>query len=654
MTTATTTAKMIAPYGSWPSPISADLLSAQNIRLAEPCLDGEHIYWLESRPHEQGRNALVHEYRGQRRDLLAAPHSVRSRAHEYGGGHYCVAAGNIFLVLQADQRIYHLDSASGQLTPLTPAGDFRYADMCFDAARQRLICVREDHTLKNKKQAHEETNTLVAINVDGSETVSVLVAGANFYSNPRLSPCGQKLSWLSWNHPAMPWDNTQCYIAELDELGVPHHVTLVAGGTHTEPAESIFQPQWSANGDLYLVSDRSNWWNLYRYRDGELQCVLAMAAEFATPQWAFGMSTYGFINDTQILATFSQDGYWHLCMIDTTDNALTRIQTRLTEISAVVCNNNRALFIGGAATIPAQIYQWSPSSLNSLTAAALPFDADNISLPQALTFATANQQQAHGVYYPPTNAAYAAPAESLPPLIVLSHGGPTGATESGFNLKVQYWTSRGFAVLDVNYRGSTGYGRRYRQLLHGTWGIADVEDVCAGAEYLVAQGLANPEQLAIKGSSAGGYTVLAALAFRDTFKAGASLYGIGDLETLAQDTHKFEARYLDSLVGPYPEAAATYRARSPIHHLDQFNCPIIFFQGLDDKVVPPNQAEAMVTALDNKGIPVAYIPFRGEGHGFRQGPNIQRALEAEYYFYSQIFGFSCDPTIEAVAIRNFD
>ncbi len=647
--------KTITPYGSWPSPIAAELLSAQNSRLAEPRIDGDAIYWLESRPQEQGRNVLVREQNGVRRDLLAAPHSVRTRAHEYGGGHYCVSDGRIFLVLQADQRIYSLNINSGQLTPLTPAGDYRYADMCFDNQRQRLICVREDHTLKNKQQAKEETNALVSINVDGSQSVTVLVKGADFYSNPRLSPCNNKLCWLSWNHPSMPWDNSQCYMAELNSLGTPYHHVLVAGDPAAEQLESIFQPQWSTTGELYLVSDRNNWWNLYRYHKGELQCVLAMEAEFATPQWVFGMSTWSFISSTHIIATFTQQGSWQLGLIDITRGELSVINNPLTVMSDLTSANNRAVFLGSAPTTPAQIYAWTDNTFTTIaTSTTLPFSVTDISVPQPLTFATTNQQHAHGFYYPPTNANYTAPAGALPPLIVLSHGGPTGATESGFNLKIQYWTSRGFAVLDVNYRGSTGYGRRYRELLKGNWGIADVDDVCAGAHYLVAQGLANPQQLAIKGSSAGGYTVLAALAFRDTFNAGASLYGIGNLETLAQDTHKFEARYLDSLIGPYPQAATIYQQRSPLNHLDHFNCPTIFFQGLDDKVVPPNQAEAMVAALDNKGIAVAYVPFRGEGHGFRQGPNIERAQEAEYYFYSQIFGFSGDANIPPVTIRNFD
>ncbi len=647
------------PYGSWPSPIGAELLTSQNTRLAEPRFDGEDLYWLESRPQEQGRNALVRWHNGKKEDVLPPPYNVRSKAHEYGGASYCVFQGTIYLVLQDDQRLYQLPPGSSEPQPLTPAGPYRYADINVDTERQRLVCVREDHTLKNQQLAKEETNALVVVPLNGSQQISVLVEGDDFYSNPEISPNGQQLSWLSWNHPAMPWDNTQCFVADLDEAGLPVNKTLVAGDPDAEQngekLESVFQPQWSPAGELYLVSDRNNWWNIYCYRNDKLEPILEMDAEFATPQWVFGMSTYGFLNQQQIIATYTQQGRWFIGVIDLSSGQLTQLSDSYTDISAIRTAEQQAAFIGSAPDQPAQIIHYQNDTLNPVAASGeVTFDRNNIALPQPLTFKTgkAKDAEAHAFYYPPTNANYQGPTESQPPLIVLGHGGPTGATETGFNLKIQYWTSRGFAVLDVNYRGSTGYGRKYRDQLKGQWGIADVEDVCAGAEHLVQQGLANPEQLAIKGSSAGGYTVLAALAFSDTFKAGASLYGIGDLETLARDTHKFEARYLDSLIGPYPEDKATYQARSPINHIDKLNCPAIFFQGLDDKVVPPNQAEAMVTALDNKGIAVAYVPFEGEGHGFRQGPNIQRALEAEYYFYSRIFNVNCGSNIVAVDIRN--
>lgn len=647
------------PYGCWPSPIGADLLTSQNTRLAEPRFDGEDLYWLESRPQEQGRNALVRWQKEKKEDVLPPPFSVRSKAHEYGGASYCVSQGTVYLVLQDDQRLYRLSPGNTTPEPLTPEGAYRYADISIDIERQRLICVREDHTLKNQQQAKEETNSLVAVPLDGSQQISVLVEGDDFYSNPEISPNGQQLSWLSWNHPAMPWDNTQCFVADFDGSGLPENKVLIAGDPNAEQngekLESVFQPQWSPNGELYLVSDRNNWWNIYCYRNNRLEPVLTMDAEFATPQWVFGMSTYGFLNQQQIITTYTQQGRWFLGLIDVTSGQLIEISKDYSDISAIRAGAQQAAFIGSAPDQPAQIIHYKNNTLTPVAASGeVTFDRNNIALPQPLTFKTGNAKdaEAHAFYYPPTNANYQGPTVNQPPLIVLGHGGPTGATETGFNLKIQYWTSRGFAVLDVNYRGSTGYGREYRDQLKGQWGIADVEDVCAGAEHLVKQGLANPEQLAIKGSSAGGYTVLAALAFSDTFKAGASLYGIGDLETLARDTHKFEARYLDSLVGPYPEDKATYQERSPINHIDKLNCPAIFFQGLDDKVVPPNQAEAMVSALDNKGIAVAYVPFEGEGHGFRQGPNIQRALEAEYYFYSQLFGLDAASSIEPVEIKN--
>lgn len=630
--------KKIHPYGQWPSPITAEMLTQQSAKLSEVRSCDESIFWLESRPAEKGRNALVQLSAGIARDVLPAPHSVRTRAHEYGGASYLVTAERIFCVLDADQRIYVIDRISNELSALSPADPlvsatrYRYADFSWDETRKRLICVREDHSHANHANKVEERSEIIAIDLNGN--VTILVSGSDFYSNPRINPVGNKLSYLCWNHPQMPWDGTECYCADLNPAGEITHTELIAGSK----TESVFQPQWSPTGELFFVSDRTNWWNIYRYSEQGAEIVCDMPAEFATPQWVFGMSTYGFINDQEIFCCFSQHGQWQLGLIDLASKTLQSIQSEFKDIAGVHCNNEYAYFFAASATQPTALYSFHQQTIKPLLAAnKSALTQDDIAQPQAISFATSGNETAHGFYYAPKNKLITAPENTLPLLIVMCHGGPTGATETSLNIKIQFWTSRGFAVLDVNYRGSTGYGRKYRDRLKGNWGVTDVIDVCSGANYLIERGLVDKNKIAIRGSSAGGYTVLAALTFGDIFKAGASLYGIGDLEALATDTHKFEAHYLDSLVGEYPKQKAVYHARSPIHHIDQLNCPVIFLQGLKDKVVPPTQAEAMVAALTKKGIKNAYVTFAEEGHGFRQAESIQQAIEAELEFYLEVF-----------------
>ncbi|WP_160153507.1 S9 family peptidase [Microbulbifer sp. ALW1] len=622
----------VAPYGSWDSIITSDLLTAGNVRLSEPRLAGNCAYWLESRPAEKGRSVIVQQDAdGNKRDILPAPLSTRSKAHEYGGASYLVADKSVYFVLAADQRIYHLPMNSSVPEPITAEGPCHYADLTFDAKRERLICVQEDCSGSGEPVAR-----IVAISLkDKNYSVETLVEGADFYSNPALAPDGSQLAFLRWHHPNMPWDATELCKAEVTPSGSLSNIEQVAGGSN----ESLFQPQWSPDGKLYYVSDRSNWWNIYEL--GKNKPLWEKAAEFATPQWVFGMSTYGFLNAHEILCTFTQDGRWHLGKINLEDGSHKTIEQPFCDIEGIRCSNGQALFIGsGPGQFPAVVrYDSAREEIQTISlSSSKELPETFLSHAQAMEFSVDNRQ-VHAFYYPPCNPNYVAPEGEKPPTIVFSHGGPTGATSAGLNLKIQYWTSRGFAILDVNYSGSTGYGRAYRDRLKDTWGITDVEDVCAGAEFLVAQGLADPQRLLIKGGSAGGYTVLAALTFHNTFSAGASHYGIGDLTTLARDTHKFESRYLDKLVGPWPEAESIYRDRSPINHIEQLNCPVIFFQGMEDKVVPPNQAEAMVAALKQRGLPVAYITFSEEGHGFRAASSIQMALEGELEFYSRIFHF---------------
>lgn len=628
------------PYGFWPSSISPEMLTQQSLRLSEPQLSGEDIFWLETRPQEQGRNALVRMTAlGMHHDVLPMPHSVRTRANEYGGGSYLVTDKYIFCVLDADQRVYAFNRDSEKLIPISPENSdekisWRYADFCWDALRQRVICVREDHTTTEQFERTE----IVAIAPE-SASVQVLVTGADFYCNPRLNPAGDKLTYICWNHPLMPWDGTQCYVASLDADGNISHSECVAGSEK----ESVLQPLWSPSGELFFVSDRNNWWNIYRHAPNGAELMCELPAEFATPQWTFGMRSYGFLNEYSILCCYSQDGKWTLGTIDLTTKKLTNIGVDLRDISGVFCDANfygdgRACFLAGNSHQTTRLLYFRNNQISVIAQTSnVSLQQEDIAVAQAVSFSTSDGETAHGFYYAPTNSKICGPDFAKPPLIVMCHGGPTGATESSLNMKIQFWTHRGFAVLDVNYRGSTGYGREYRDRLQNNWGVTDVIDVCGGADYLVSRGLVDGNKLAIRGGSAGGYTVLAALAFKDTFKAGASLYGIGDLEALARDTHKFEAHYLDGLIGKYPEDVEIYKARSPINHVDKLNCPVIFLQGLKDKVVPPNQAEAMVTALQQKGIKTVYVTFEDEGHGFRQASSIAKAITAELDFYQSIF-----------------
>lgn len=646
--------KTIASYGSWKSPIKAELLVAKSVRLLEPKLVDNKSYWIESRPQENGRNMVVElSPQGLPRDLLGDKFSARSQCHEYGGASYTIAAGQLYFINASDQRIYRQSLNDDHCVVLSPEGEFRYSDIIIDQQRQRLICVREDHSQKSSGSDKEERNEIVALALDGTHTAEVLVSGADFYSNPCLSPDGKSLSWLCWHHPNMPWDATEVYLAQFDSLGQCQLNQLIAGGNK----ESIFQPQFGPDGHLYFVSDRSQWWNLYRHNidSGQQQALLEMPAEFATPQWVFGMSCYAFLDAEHLISCYSQGGVWKLGQLNINNLAWQALELQYDNISMLQAEAGQALFFAANSLCQNQLIRWHKGRPQIIAkSSSNDIDAGYFSQPQTKTFTTGDKEVAHGFYYPPQNPDFVAPAGETPPLIVMCHGGPTGAAETALNLKIQFWTSRGFAIFDINYRGSVGYGRPYRDSLKPHWGIKDVDDVCAGANFLVDQGLADRKKLAIKGGSAGGYTVLAALTFRDTFAAGASHYGIGDLETLARDTHKFESRYLDFMVGPYPQQKALYQQRSPINHSEQLNCPVIFFQGLEDKVVPPNQAEVMVEILKNKGLPVAYVPFANEGHGFRGAEAIVQALEGELYFYSRVFGFELAESIPAIHIDNMD
>ncbi|MEL6940411.1 MAG: S9 family peptidase, partial [Cyanobacteria bacterium J06598_1] len=613
-------------------------------------IDGPDIYWSELRPTEGGRQLVVRygpeDELGSVNDLTPAPFNVRSRVHEYGGGAYTVHKGNIYFSNFADQRLY-VQKANAEPTPLTPEvnppAGLRYADAIVDAQRERLICVVEDH-----RQSGEAINAIATVSLTGG-TPSILVSGNDFYSSPRLSPDGTELAWITWNHPQMPWDGTELWLAKVNEDGTLSRPHRLVGNTK----ESVCQPQWSPSGTLHFISDATGWWNLYRWEGERGEPLFPIEAEFSGPQWSFGQSSYGFEDNTTILCTYTQGGLRKLAKLDTRARSMDELEIDYCGIGSLRIGKGFAVFLGASTNRPSELVQLNLATLQMTVlrkSSTLAIDPGYLSTPEVISFPTTGGFNAYGIYYRPQNKDYETLVTERPPLLVKTHGGPTAAASTALNPSIQYWTSRGFAVLDVNYGGSTGYGRAYRNRLKKHWGIVDVDDATNGALYLVEQAKADPERLAIDGGSAGGYTTLAALTFRNVFKAGASYYGVSDMTSLAAETHKFESRYLDSLVGPYPEKKSTYEERSPINAVEQLSCPIIFLQGAEDKIVPPNQAEEMVNALKEKGIPVAYLLFEEEQHGFRKAENIKRALDAELSFYAQIFGFETADDIAPVEI----
>ncbi len=663
------TEKTPMPYGSWPSTITGEHIVTDSVSLDEIQLSKTHLYYIERRPWQQGRCVIVRIPREDNAcepvDLLPSPYSARSRVHEYGGGAYCVDpdTDTVYFVNGEDQGIYMV--TQDDIRPLVVADRIRFADLVFGQHHRCLLCIVEDHHATR----HEPVNSLARIDLETGK-IEILVDGYDFFACPRLNPAADKLVWLCWNHPNMPWDGCELWQADFDGTQL-HRATKVAGRQTPSPQGknniAICEPRWSPDNRLFYISDETGWWRLYQMNaSGQGVAVTPPQQDIGVPQWVFAQSNYAFIDDSLLVTHMQMHRSSTLVLIDTgNDNAVTTLDTGMDSFTCIAAGFGQLAFIAASkqrfpalmrsrpASLP--VDRTAPQVFDTLRRSSpLRLDPANLSEARPVEFRNRHRQTVYAYYYPPANARYQGLDGEKPPLVVICHGGPTGNTSTALDPKKQYWTSRGFALLDIDYSGSTGYGRDYRRRLYGKWGELDVEDCCDGALHAVEAGLADRNRLVIRGSSAGGYTVLCALTFHDVFSAGASYYGISDLETLATDTHKFEARYLDRLVGPYPREKSRYRQRSPIHFASRLNCPVIFFQGKDDRVVPREQAESMVRALDNKGIAVASRFFDGEQHGFRKAETIKLTLANELYFYCRIFSIErTTDDCEAIEIANF-
>jgi dipeptidyl aminopeptidase/acylaminoacyl peptidase len=649
----------IAPYGAWASPVTAELLSVGAASVTDVQIAGTDVWWSEDRPAEGGRSQIVRlELGGVPTDVLPTGWSARTRVHEYGGGAWWLHGTVLFFASWADQRLYRVDPG-GEPVALTPEPStrhaLRYADGVVTPDGRWVICVRERHP----EDGSEAVNEVVALQATPGEGPPpdpvVLAGGRDFVAAPRVSRDGRQLAWLTWDHPDMPWNGTELWVGTL--VGSDGGLALErsrreAGGRD----EALLEPVWGRHSTLFVVSDRTDWWNVHRV-DGvdRLTPLHDVAAEVGGPMWQLGMSSMGVTTDGTVVATYSKDGSAQVLIVP--EGGESR------ELTLPLMSLTHLRVADGQVTALATLADRQPEivrfALTSPSGTQVPRPAPVLDLPDGLSseperlvFTSAGGRTAHAWFSAPQNPEWAARDGELPPLLVLSHGGPTGSARSGFDLARMYWTSRGFAVVDVDYGGSTGYGRAYRNLLDGAWGIVDVEDCVNAARHLVQEGRVDGRRLLIAGGSAGGFTTLAVLAAHQDFAAGADLFGVADLSALAHDTHKFESRYLDRLLGPLPQAQAVYDERSPINHLEGFHCPLIVLQGLDDEVVPPAQSEAIVAALDARGIPHAYLPFEGEAHGFRRAETIVRSYEARLAFFRRVLGLPDPEGLPPVEIRH--
>jgi dipeptidyl aminopeptidase/acylaminoacyl peptidase len=647
----------VRPYGTWPAAVDAETISriaASGFGSLE-VRDGR-VRWTESRAVEAGRVVVVEQAEGRVVDVTPPGFNARTRVHEYGGGAVWYHGETVFFSDFSTGRLRRQDGVGTDPLAITPEppvpNALRYADGRVTPNGATVVCVRERH------DGAAVFNELVAFPADGSAEPVIVAAGHDFFASPRLDADGRRLAWLAWDHPRMPWDGTELWLADLGPSGELGEARLVAGG----PAESVIDLQWSPDGSLHFCSDRNGWWNLYRLEQDGTQTPLTSLqdGELGYPSWVFGMHHYAFLDDGRIACVVTRRAVDSLELLDPLTGRLEPAGLDWTayNATALAAGDGKLVFAATSPTEAETLVAWDPAtgreerlrrSLDVELAAA------SVSVPRAIEFPTGDGAVAHAFYYPPTSADHTGPDEERPPLRVVCHGGPTGHTSPQLSPKIQFFTQRGIGVVDVNYRGSSGYGRAYRRLLDGRWGEIDWRDCVAAARFLAAEGEADPDRTWVEGGSAGGYVVLCALVFDPpAFAAGVSLFGVADLEPFAHDTHKFESRYLDTIVGPYPERADVYRERSPVHFADRLERPLLLFQGLDDKVVPPSQAELMVEALVQKGIPYAYLAFEGEGHGFRKEENIRRTVEATLSFVSQVFGFEPADELEPLEVVNLD
>ncbi len=659
-------------YGNWPSKIKAKLIVSDSISIDEPIPCANALYYIERRPKENGRCVIVKVTNGESTDLLPAPYSARSRVHEYGGGCYCIDDPNckspmVYFINDGDQDVYSI--INDEITRLTHSPDLRFADLSYDRKFQRLIAVAESHPTSTEENSSAVVNRIVSIDIKIG-AIFTIISGDDFYASPKLNSSSTKICWQSWNHPDMPWDDNKLWLANIDVKANIIDAKIIVGSDSTSASKfnsevesksiSTFQPQWSPDDVLYFISDETDWWHLYRYQnepaEPEIQQLTYGKKEFGLPQWVFSQSTYAFIDAKTIICSFHINSKTQLAKLSLTKSSsnntpeLSVIESNWIDFNNIRSHASKIVFLAASETCFPQLLSVELNSNNKLTSNAikttshLSVTKNYYSIAQPIEFTNRHNQTVFANYYPPTNPDHEIKKNQPPPLIVICHGGPTGQSSLALDPKKQFWTSRGFALLDVNYSGSTGYGKNYRLRLNKNWGKRDVEDCCDAALYAVAQNLAHKDQLIIRGSSAGGYTVLAALTFENVFSAGASYYGISELTSLASDTHKFESRYLDRLIGPHPESKKIYQERSPINFTEKLNCPVIFFQGIDDRVVPKEQAEMMFSALKERGLPVAAQYFKGEQHGFRKAETIVQSLENELLFYRKVFNLEEDAT----------
>ena len=644
----------VAPYGTWKSPVSLEMVAHGSINLLRIVLDGLDTYWAEVRPAEDGRTVIVKRSTDNEvQDIIPPGFSSVSMVNEYGTRSFTVSGGVVYFSNSEDQRVYR-QRPGEQPVAITPEGDFRYGSKVLDRGRSRIICIRENHRDSDEDHPLSE---IVALDADGADDPQVLLSDNDFHSSPCLSPDGAQLAWLTWDHPNMPWDGTELWTAAFNEDGSLGEATLVAGGVD----EAIIQPEWSPSGELFFISDRSNWANIYRWRDGQVEPIWEVEAEFARANWWVGTCSYGFDSPASLVCSYARDGFWRLARIvlNEGDNGhqVERTAFPYWEMGHgdLQVDRDRVVLVAGSPGHPLSLLEFA---LEDKQLRVLRVESEEeipsgyLSMPEAIEFLTTGGRTSHAFFYPPANQDYVAPEGEKPPLLVTCHGGPHSAASAELNLTTQYWTSRGFAVLDVNYGGSTGFGREFRERLIGEWGVVDVDDCANAAIYVVERGDVDGDRTAISGGSAGGFTALAALTFRDVFKAGASYFGVSDLEALLSGIHKFDAHSLVGLVGPYPLYRRRYVERSPINFSGYATCPVIFFQGLEDTIVPAIQSEVMYNTLRENGVPTAYLAFEGEHHGFRMAETIMQCLSAEFFFYSRIFGFDPADDLKPVAIEN--